>query len=59
MITFFTILFVLIGINALMMIFSLGSVSQGTKKSKGNAKASAASKIYPIDSASSEYKKAV
>ncbi len=59
MTTFFTILFVLIGINALMMIFSLGSVSQQMKKSKGNAKTSATSKIYPIDSASTKYKKAV
>ncbi|WP_282161298.1 hypothetical protein [Ulvibacterium marinum] len=59
MITFFTILFVLIGINALMMIFSLSSVGQKTKRSEGNAKTSVTSKIYPIDSASSKYKKAV
>lgn len=59
MTTFFTILLVLIGINALMMIFSLGSVGQRMKKSKDKAKASAASSIYPIDSDSSEYKKAV
>ncbi|WP_425236240.1 hypothetical protein [Ulvibacterium sp.] len=59
MITFFTILFVLIGINALMMIFSLSSVGPKTKKSEGNARTSITSKIYPIDSASSKYKKAV
>ncbi|WP_422081273.1 hypothetical protein [Ulvibacterium sp.] len=59
MITFFTILFVLIGINALMMLFSFGNVSQRMKRSKGNAKTSTASKIYPIDSEESEYQKAV
>ncbi|WP_299531418.1 hypothetical protein [Ulvibacterium sp.] len=59
MTTFFTILFVLIGVNALMMIFSLGTFNKGMKKSKRNAKTSAASEIYPINSLSSKYKKAV
>jgi|GEM_PF-5291483 len=59
MITFFTILFILIGINALMMVFSFASIGKGGKSLKSSSKNSIASEIYPIDLASSEYKKAV
>ncbi len=59
MTTFFTILFILIGINAIMMVFSLRGTNQATKKTATNISAASESKIYPLDLVSSEYKKAV
>lgn len=59
MITFFTILFILIGLNAIMMVFSLKGTNQRTKKTTTNVSTASASKIYPLDLVSSEYKKAV
>lgn len=59
MITFFTILFILIGLNAIMMIFSLKGTNHRTKKTTTTASTTSASKIYPLDLVSSEYKKAV
>ncbi|MGB5555097.1 MAG: hypothetical protein WBM83_10605 [Flavobacteriaceae bacterium] len=59
MMTFFTILFILIGINAVMMMFSLSGVDQGSKKSVSDTSDAQDSKIYPIDLISSKYKKAV
>ncbi|NHF57905.1 hypothetical protein FK220_001030 [Flavobacteriaceae bacterium TP-CH-4] len=59
MMTFFTILFILIGANAFFMFFSLSGVSEKAgKTTKGDSNATD-SKIYPIDLVSSKYKKAV
>ncbi len=59
MMTFFSILFILIGINAMMMFFSFGNIGQKTKKSTKQTPNPSDSKIYPIDLISSKYKKAV
>jgi len=59
MTTFFTILLILLGINALMMIFSLNSVRQNSKKSSNNVTKSTTEKIHPINFIASKYKKAV
>ncbi|WP_273566218.1 hypothetical protein [Maribacter halichondriae] len=59
MITFFGILFILIGINAVLMIFSINGVDQKIKKSTDGDSETSTSKIYPIDLISSKYKKAV
>ncbi len=59
MMTFFTILFILIGANAVFMFFSLGGVSQKGRKNARNHSDAKASKVYPMDLISSKYKKAV
>ncbi|MFH6602041.1 hypothetical protein ACEZ3G_01020 [Maribacter algicola] len=59
MMTFFSVFFILIGINAIMMFFSLTGIDQKTKKSDSTASKASESQIYPMDLASSEYKKAV
>jgi len=58
MMTFFTILLVLIGANAIFMVFSLSGVSNGGKKI-GDGTSKSTSKIYPLHKASSKYKKAI
>lgn len=58
MITFFTILFVIIGVNAVMLFISLNVAGRKRKATDGHTETSA-SKIYPIDLISSKYKKAV
>ncbi|PKA97130.1 hypothetical protein B0O79_0778 [Flavobacteriaceae bacterium MAR_2009_75] len=59
MMTFFTILLVLIGANAIFMVFSLSGVSNGGKKDQEDLANSESSKIYPLQSNSSKLKKAV
>lgn len=59
MTTFLTILFILLGINGVMMFFSLNSVKQNARKLSKNATKSNTSKIYPIDLITPKYKKAV
>jgi len=59
MMTFFSVFFILIGINAVMMIFSLNGVDVKSRKSDSEASTTSDSKIYPIDLISSKYKKAV
>ncbi len=59
MITFFGILFILIGINAVLMVFSINGVNQKIEKSTDGNSETSNSKIYPIDLISSKYKKAV
>ncbi len=56
--TFFTIFLVLIGINAVMMIVSLKSVSKKAKKSTPKV-SDVPSVIYSLDLLTSSYKKAV
>ncbi len=59
MTSFFTILFIIIGVNVLMMIFSLSNNKRKTKKPATDISDAPTSKIYPIDLISSKYKKAV
>ncbi len=57
--TFFTILFVLIALNAIMMLFSLKNINQKSKSGQGELSNNTDAKIYPIDLANPKYKKAV
>ncbi len=57
--TFFSILFILIGANAVFMFFSLNGVSEKAGKTKKEVSKKSDSKIYPINLTSSKYKKAV
>lgn len=58
MITFLTIFFVLIGLNAVMLLFSLGHAHRKAKDApKGNMIVSP--KTYRIDLSAADYKKAV
>ncbi|WP_291870314.1 hypothetical protein [Maribacter sp.] len=59
MMTFFTILFVLIILNAIMMLFSLKNINQKPKSIQGEFSDNSDAKIYPIDLANPKYKKAV
>ncbi|MGB7394941.1 MAG: hypothetical protein WA913_11155 [Pricia sp.] len=60
MLSFFTILLILVGANALFMIFSLAGPSNGAKKSAGSrVEPSSSSKVYPMKSVTSKLKKAV
>lgn len=59
MMIFFSILFILIGVNALMMVFSLNVFDQLAKKQSNSVPKASTTKIYPLDLISSEYKKAV
>lgn len=56
--TFFTIFLVLIGLNAVMMVVSLKSVSKKAKKSTPKV-SDEPSVIYSLDLLTSNYKKAV
>ena len=57
--TFLTIFLVLIGINVAMVVASLLSVAQKSKKSSQQLSKQPTSVIYPLDLLASSYKKAV
>jgi uncharacterized alpha/beta hydrolase family protein len=59
MMTFLTIFLVLVGINIAMVIVSLLSVAQKSKKSSQELSNQHTSVIYPLDLLTSSYKKAV
>ncbi len=59
MMTFFTILLVLIGVNAIMMVFSLNVFDRQAKKKSNHIPKQSVTKIYPLDFVPSKYKKAV
>ncbi|MFS4493877.1 hypothetical protein [Maribacter sp. 2308TA10-17] len=59
MTTFFTILFIILGVNLVMMFFNLSGTNQKAKKSSSSVSDATISKIHPIDLISSKYKKAV
>ena len=59
MTSFFTILFILLGANAVFMFFGLSRASRKDPKIKEEATDSSASKVYPIDLVSTKFKKAV
>ena len=58
MMTFFTILLILIGANAIFMVFSLSGVSVGGKK-EIQEEEKENTNIYPLRSSSEKLKKAV
>ncbi|MGF1560143.1 MAG: hypothetical protein ACFCUL_13725 [Flavobacteriaceae bacterium] len=55
---FFTILFIIIAVNAAMMFFSLSLAGQ-RKKSSTHGQEANASKVFPLDLDSSKFKNAV
>ncbi len=57
--TFFGILFIIIGANAVIMVFSLSGSNQKAKKPSVNQTGVSSAKIYPLDLVSSKYKKAI
>ncbi len=59
MITFFSILLALLGINVLLLIFSLKSNSQNSKKPFQKTSKNTVPKLYSEQYSDSEYKKAV
>ncbi|MGI9553109.1 MAG: hypothetical protein ACR2MT_18020 [Aurantibacter sp.] len=59
MITFFSVLLVLIAVNAVLMIFSLNGVNPKGKKIDKDAINEALSETYRVNFTSSKYKKAV
>ncbi len=59
MITFFSILLVLIAVNAVLMIFSLKSVNSKGRKVEKDLINDTLSKTYRMNFLSSKYKKAV
>lgn len=59
MTTFFIILFIVIGVNAAMMFFSLWNSNQKTKENSTSKLGDSPSGVHSIDLASSDYKKAV
>ena len=58
MLSFFTILLILLGANAVFMIFSLSGSGKGNKKSRENPDGPSVSKTYPFQTLSSKFKKA-
>ncbi len=59
MLSFFTILLILVGANAVFMVFSLSGTSNGRKKSNETVSKSGSSKVYRLQNFSSKIKKAV
>ena len=59
MMIFFTLLVVLIGVNAVMMVFSLNVYDKQAKTRSGHMPERSVTKIYPLDLVPSKYKKAV
>jgi len=59
MTTFFTILSIIIGVNAVIMLFSLKGANQKAKKTTSEVSKTSITEINPIDLISSEFKKAV
>jgi hypothetical protein len=59
MITFFSILLVLLGINVLLLIFSLKGSSKSLKKPLQKISGNNLPKLYPEQYSEADYKKAV
>jgi hypothetical protein len=59
MITFFSILFALLGINVLLVVFSLKGTSKNRKKPLQKIPRGAVPKLYPEHYSEADYKKAV
>lgn len=59
MMTFLTIFFVLIGINAVLLLFSLQKANNKTRNSSPSVSKLSNAVIYPIELLTQEFKKAV
>lgn len=59
MITFFSILFILLAINILLLIFSLNGASKNAKKPLQDISTNSFPKLYPEQHAEVAYRKAV
>ncbi len=59
MATFFSILMVLITINAILLFFSVNKNNKIKRSNESFSKASSASRIYPMNYSEVKYKKAV
>jgi len=59
MTTFFGILFILLSINAILLVFSVNRASNKSKKPAGSIPTPMITKIYPLDLSVSKYKKAI
>jgi hypothetical protein len=59
MTTFFSIFFIILGVNLVLMFFSLSGITQRAKKTSTEESKTSISKINPIDLIPSEYKEAV
>ncbi|PKB43640.1 hypothetical protein AX016_1844 [Cellulophaga sp. RHA19] len=56
---FLNILFILVAINALLLVFSVNRNSSKTKKSISKTTAENTAKVYPLNIISTKYKKAI
>tara|TARA_R110002049_G_scaffold274753_1_gene452738 strand:- start:716 stop:895 length:180 start_codon:yes stop_codon:yes gene_type:complete len=59
MTTFLNILFILVLINAVLLLFSVNRTNVKSKKAVKNSKPQSLPRIYPIELLSAEYKKAI
>lgn len=59
MMTFLTIFFVLIGINAVIMFFSIQKANNKTRNASPSVSKLSDARIYPIDLLTPEFKEAV
>ncbi|SNZ00204.1 hypothetical protein SAMN06265377_2024 [Flagellimonas pacifica] len=59
MTTFFGIFFVLLAVNALLLIFSVNGISTRLKKPTHKISETSITKLFPHQSSESKYKKAV
>ncbi|WP_420601644.1 hypothetical protein [Flagellimonas sp.] len=59
MTTFFGIFFVLLAINAILLIFSVNGAGNGLKKTTRKISETSITKLFPQESSETKYKKAV
>lgn len=59
MVTFFSLLLVLLGVNVILLIFSVNRTNGNVRKTKRSISKTQITKIYPIDLAPTNYKKAI
>ncbi len=59
MVIFFSLLLVLLGVNAILLIFSVNRINGNARKTKSSIYKTPITKIYPIDLVHTNYKKAI
>ncbi|PCJ98429.1 MAG: hypothetical protein COA50_02695 [Flavobacteriaceae bacterium] len=59
MVTFFSLLLVLLGINAILLIFSVNRTNGKVRKTRSSISKTPITQIYPINLAPTNYKKAI
>tara|TARA_R110002153_G_scaffold256241_2_gene415117 strand:- start:175 stop:354 length:180 start_codon:yes stop_codon:yes gene_type:complete len=59
MLTFFSILFVLVSLNAVLLLFSVNNSKKKTEKQDSNFSEVTPTKIYPLNNIEANFKKAV